>query len=105
MVRAVAEAGIWGSVRHHGLLGNAVIISDDAGQFRVGNHALCWVHAERLLQKLMPATPQHVRWVPEKLYDRSRSLEASTRRLKLHLSAVRAPHPWIKISRFSGDTV
>ncbi|KAB2784550.1 hypothetical protein F9L06_26540, partial [Brucella anthropi] len=36
MVRAVAEAGIWGSVRHHGLLGNAVIISDDAGQFRVG---------------------------------------------------------------------
>ncbi|KAB0564191.1 transposase [Brucella anthropi] len=63
MVRAVAEAGIWGSVRHHGLLGNAVIISDDAGQFRVGNHALCWVHAERLLQKLMPATPQHVRWV------------------------------------------
>jgi len=63
MVRVVAEAGIWGSVRHHGLLGNAVIISDDAGQFRVGNHALCWVHAERLLQKLMPATPQHVRWV------------------------------------------
>src|SRR5690606_7519423 len=32
-------------------------------QFRVGNHALCWVHAERLLQKLMPATPEQVRWV------------------------------------------
>lgn len=38
-----------------------VIVSDDAGQFRVGNHALCWVHAERLLQKLMPATPRQVR--------------------------------------------
>src|SRR5690606_25462497 len=23
-------------------------------------HALCWVHAERLLHKLMPATPQQV---------------------------------------------
>jgi hypothetical protein len=24
---------------------------DDAGQFRVGNPALCWIHAERLLQR------------------------------------------------------
>lgn len=38
-------------------------MSDDAGQFRVGTHALCWIHAERLLQKLMPATPGHVRQV------------------------------------------
>ena len=51
-----AEAGLWGSIRHHGLMGNTVIVSDDAGQFRFGNHALCWVHAERLLQKLMPGT-------------------------------------------------
>lgn len=28
------------------------ILSDDAGQFVVGTHALCWVHAERLLHKL-----------------------------------------------------
>ncbi|PSS64573.1 hypothetical protein C6558_13395 [Ensifer sp. NM-2] len=62
-VRVLAEAGIWGSIRHHGLLGDTVIVSDDAGQFRVGNHALCWVHAERLLQKLMPATPRQVRKV------------------------------------------
>ncbi|WP_246801996.1 hypothetical protein [Ensifer sp. ENS06] len=60
-VRVLAEAGIWGSIRHHGLLGDTVIVSDDAGQFRVGNHALCWVHAERLLQKLMPATPRQAR--------------------------------------------
>nr|WP_240545240.1 transposase [Sinorhizobium fredii] len=62
-VRVLAEAGIWGSIRHHGLLGDTVIVSDDAGQFRVGNHALCWVYAERLLQKLMPATPRQVRQV------------------------------------------
>ena len=63
LLRMLGEAGIWGSIRHHGLLGSAVIVSDDAGQFRVGNHALCWVHTERLLQKLMPATPEQARWV------------------------------------------
>jgi hypothetical protein len=30
-----------------------VIVSDDAGQFRVGAHALCWIHAERLVHKLV----------------------------------------------------
>jgi len=35
-----------------------VIVSDGAGQFRVGLHALCWVHAERLVHKLVPATPE-----------------------------------------------
>ncbi|NRP89054.1 hypothetical protein GFPCMMHI_04979 [Ensifer adhaerens] len=63
LVRLLAEAAIWGAIRHHGLLGKTVIVSDDAGQFRVGNHALCWVHAERLLQKLMPAKPKEVRSV------------------------------------------
>ncbi|MBB3913723.1 hypothetical protein GGQ65_000992 [Rhizobium fabae] len=63
IVRPFAEAGIRGAIRHHGLVGNAVIVSDDAGQFRVGTHALCWVHAERLLHKLMPATPGQVRHV------------------------------------------
>ena len=36
-------------------LANSVILSDDAGQFDVGDHALCWVHAERLVYKLVPA--------------------------------------------------
>lgn len=62
-IGTLAEAALWGSIRHHGLVGNMVIVSDDAGQFRVGNHALCWVHAERLLQKLMPATAKEERSV------------------------------------------
>jgi Transposase IS66 family len=36
----------------HGFLQEGVIVSDDAGQFAVGNHALCWIHAERLVHKL-----------------------------------------------------
>jgi len=35
-----------------GLVAGTVVLSDDAGQFNVGDHALCWVHAERLIHKL-----------------------------------------------------
>jgi Transposase IS66 family len=54
-VRATSEAALWGAIVAEGLLGQAVIVSDDAGQFRLGDHALCWVHAERLVHKLIPA--------------------------------------------------
>ena len=54
-VRVATEAALWGAIQHQGLLQNTVIVSDDAGQFRVGAHALCWVHAERLVHKLVPA--------------------------------------------------
>ena len=35
-----------------------IILSDDAGQFNVPLmlHALCWIHAERLLKKIVPIT-------------------------------------------------
>ncbi len=55
-VTVASEGALWGAIRHHGLLGNTVIVSDDAGQFRVGVHALCWVHAERLVHTLVPTT-------------------------------------------------
>ena len=54
-VRVASEAALWGAIDAEGLLGGAVIVSDDAGQFRIGEHALCWVHAERLIHKLVPA--------------------------------------------------
>ena len=49
-------AGGFGPEPRRFVLEGAVIVSDDAGQFRVGDHALCWVHAERLVHKLMPGT-------------------------------------------------
>ncbi len=54
-VLIASEAALWGAIHHQGLLQGTVIVSDDAGQFRVGVHALCWVHAERLVHKLIPA--------------------------------------------------
>ena len=38
------EGALWGSIKAHGFLPNTVIVSDDAGQFNVGQHGLCWVH-------------------------------------------------------------
>ena len=51
-VMIATEGALWGAVTAHGFLGGTVILSDDAGQFNVGDHALCWVHAERLVHKL-----------------------------------------------------
>jgi hypothetical protein len=51
-VQIATEGGQWGSIHAHGFLRDAVLLSDDAGQFAVGRHALCWVHAERLVHKL-----------------------------------------------------
>jgi kynurenine formamidase len=55
-VTIATEGALWGAIHHHGLLSRTVIVSDDAGQFRLGTHALCWVHAERLVHQLIPAT-------------------------------------------------
>jgi len=57
------EGALWGAIRDQGLLAGTVIVSDGAGQFRVGTHALCWIHAERLVHKLVPATPEQRRAV------------------------------------------
>jgi hypothetical protein len=51
-VRIATEGALWGAVTAHGFLREAVVVSDDAGQFDIGQHALCWVHAERLVHKL-----------------------------------------------------
>lgn len=62
-VKIATEAAMWGAVHHHHLLNDTVIVSDAAGQFRVGEHALCWVHAERLVHKLLPVTAEQRRAV------------------------------------------
>lgn len=53
-VKVATEAALWGAIGDQDLLRDTVIVSDGAGQFKVGDHALCWVHAERLVHKLQP---------------------------------------------------
>lgn len=58
-VRVATEGALWGSVQSHKFLCDAVVLSDDAGQFNVGQHALRWVQAERLVHKLGTFTDRH----------------------------------------------
>jgi hypothetical protein len=53
------EGALLGSLKRHGVAPDLAIISDDAGQFNVMTHGLCWVHAERLVHKLLPLNDQH----------------------------------------------
>jgi hypothetical protein len=52
-VRIATEAALLGSIIEHGITNpDLAIISDDAGQFDVLLHGLCWIHAERPIRKL-----------------------------------------------------
>jgi len=52
-VRIATEGALLASALMHGCNPKLGIVSDDAGQFNVLCHALCWIHAERVLAKLM----------------------------------------------------
>jgi hypothetical protein len=61
--RRVTEAAMVGAIVARGLLTDTVIISDDAGQFDVFQHALCWIHAERHLRRIVCVTDEQHRQV------------------------------------------
>jgi len=52
-IQIVTEAALLASALSHDLPRDMVILSDDAGQFNVMIHALCWIHAERIINKLI----------------------------------------------------
>jgi hypothetical protein len=58
-VKVAKEGALFAAVQEQGRLKGTVIVSDGAGQFCVGDHALCWVHAERLIYKLEPTNVVH----------------------------------------------
>ncbi len=72
-----------------------VLTCDDAGQFNVGQHGLCWVHCERLIHKLDAFTDENrtaqasVRGLIWNFYRRRRSPLARRR------SPALAPEPFL----------
>lgn len=72
--RLATEGAVWGAIRQHGLLPDTVIVSDEAGQFALARHALCWIHAERQVHRLecfndqQHARQQHMRKLIWRLY-------------------------------------
>lgn len=59
--KIATEGALIGSIVEHGISDGLVIVSDDAGQFNVLCHALCWVHAERLISKVVPVSDQAIK--------------------------------------------
>jgi hypothetical protein len=83
--RIVTEAALFGTLMHYGLYVDQPLLSDDAGQFKISGllHALCWLHAERSIRKLVPLSPREraaidgVRDAVWKYYQRLRAYRQS----------------------------
>jgi hypothetical protein len=66
------QGALMGSLLAHGFPTEMAILSDDAGQFNVFRHGLCWIHAERVIVRIIPLNETHrkeQRWVREQIWD------------------------------------
>ena len=82
------EGALLASALHHGVPPNLAIVSDDAGQFDVLTHGLCWIHTERLIHKLIPLNDLH-RQDQEAVRGRIWDFYAELKRYKASPSAAR----------------
>jgi Transposase IS66 family len=57
--RIATEGALLGSLIAHGVSPELAVLSDGAGQFDVFVHALCWLHVERPLARLVPHNEKH----------------------------------------------
>ena len=57
-VQIATEGALIGSIIEHGVSKHLVILSDDAGQFNVLLHALCWIYANRAIDTIIAFTDQ-----------------------------------------------
>ena len=81
--RIATEGALLGSIMDHGFSPGLAIISDDAGQFNLLLHGLCWVHAERLVHKLIPLNEAHRQDIAS-VRDQIWSLYAELKQYKKH---------------------
>lgn len=71
-VRIATEGALMGSLLAQGFPVDMAIVSDDAGQFNVFEHALCWIHAERGIHRLIPWNDAHRRaqsWIRRQMWN------------------------------------
>jgi hypothetical protein len=59
-IKIATEGALVGGLIENGIKLDLAILSDDAGQFNILFllHALCWVHAERTIHKIIPYTDE-----------------------------------------------
>jgi len=57
--KIVTEGALMGGLWAQGIPSDWVIMSDDAGPFNMFDPVLCWIHAERLINRLIPLNEGH----------------------------------------------
>jgi Transposase IS66 family len=78
-IRIATEGALLGQLIAQGLSPNLVILSDGAPQFAILVHALCWVHAERPLARMIPFNDKHraaIEQVREQIWQLYQDLKA-----------------------------
>ena len=78
-VRIATEGAVLGSLIAHGVSPELTVLSDGAGQFDVFVHALCWLHVERPLARLVPHNEKHrqaIEQIRQGIWDLSKGLKA-----------------------------
>ncbi len=78
-VKTATEGALLGAIFASGISPSLGIVSDGAGQFRLLEHGLCWIHAERLINKLIPFTEaqrQAVETVQDQIWQLYQDLKA-----------------------------
>jgi len=71
-IRIATEGVLLGTLDACGFPPDLVIISDDAGQFNVLSHALCWIHADRVFHRIVPLNETHAKalnWVRTQIWE------------------------------------
>ena len=58
VIQVIIEAALLGGAIRNGLSPNLIILSDGAPQFNILIHALCWIHKERPIKKLISKNDQ-----------------------------------------------
>jgi len=58
-IRIVTESALIGGLTTQGIPVDLSIVSDGARQFNIFDHALCWVHAERGVNRLLPINDEN----------------------------------------------
>ena len=64
-IRTVTEAALIGGLTSQGIPVELGILSDGARQFNIFDHALCWIHAERPINRLIPIKEKNKEFVEE----------------------------------------
>jgi hypothetical protein len=78
-VRITTEGALLGSLIARGVSPELIVLSDGAGQFDILVHALCWLHIERPLARLVPHNEKHraaIEQIREEIWDLYAGLKA-----------------------------